>query len=219
MRSDWLDKGIYVFSKDDIVSLYNESLALKRQIYIKLTLLVPVLIFLVALIGFFSNYLMTPKIGDIGAIAPDGETVELTPSINPSIRKEFAYEFAVNAAIDIRTFFFLTYYKDITNLEHLFTPRAYNEYLLALEESGIFKRVKAESLNVTAALSPKSNVNAAFNIIDGERLFFVRIDINIRIENLSGDDDFAAESLFFTLAEVDRGKSKYGLRIKSLEPF
>ncbi|MGP4943200.1 DotI/IcmL/TraM family protein [Pseudoalteromonas nigrifaciens] len=219
MREDWQAKGIYVFSKEDIIELYNSSLSVKKAIYLKLSLMAPVLILLIILVFFFCKHLSTPKIGDIGAIGPNGETLELTPTINPQPTKRNAYDFAVNAAVQIRTFFFTSYYKDIKSLEPLFSPAAYNEYLLALSGNGTFTRVKNESLNVTAALSPKSTINAAFNVIDGERLFFVKVDIILRIENLSGEDEFDKESLFFTLQESDRGQSKYGLQIKSLEPF
>lgn len=219
MDKRWLDKGIYVFSREDILLLHKENMKTRKNIYTMLSVSAPLLILLVLLVCFLSNYLMEPKVGDIGAIGPSGETVQLIPSINPSPTKEMAFKFASSAALEIRTFFFSTYFKDIRKVEHLFTPEAYNEYLLELYESGLFSRVKNESLNVTSALSPKSSINAAFTVIDGERLFFIKIDLILRVENLSGDDEFSKESLFFTLVETDRGVSKHGLQIKSLEPF
>lgn len=108
----------------------------------------------------FYLVLMTPNVGDIGVFDPNGETTLLSPNINPRPTKGMAFNFANDAATSIRTFFFSSYYKDISDLEPLFTPKAFNDYLELLNASGLLQRVKAESLNVTAALSSRNTINA-----------------------------------------------------------
>lgn len=219
MDKRWIDKEIYVFSKEDIIEIYNDSLKEKKRIFLLFSITVPCVIVLVILVMLTVNEITKPNIGDIGFFTPDGESSVVTPSINPKVTKELAYDFAVDAAIQIRTFFFSTYYKDLSQLEPLFTAEAYNQFLLSLNASGLFTRVKAESLNVTAALSPRSDINALAVYQNGTNNFYVRVRIMLRIENLSGEDKFENEDLFFNLIEVDRGRSKRGLLINSLEPF
>lgn len=219
IKQSLLNKGIYYFTRTDIVELYNEALHLRRVIYIKFSIIAPSTILLIALTLLLTKDLMTPKVGDIGVYTPDGETSKLNSIINPSPTKENAFNYALAAAIEIRTFFFSTYFKDITKLEGLFTTEAYNDYLLSLNDSGMFNKVRAESLNVTAAESPRNTINAKFSIEGGKNYFYVRIRLILRIESLSGEDEFSTEELFFKLQEVDRGSSKYGLLISSLEPF
>ncbi|MDI4652594.1 MULTISPECIES: DotI/IcmL/TraM family protein [Pseudoalteromonas] len=219
MDKRWIEKEIYVFTKEDISEIYNDSLQTKKRIFLLFSVIVPSVVALICCVILTVNEIVKPNIGDIGFYATDGETSVVVPSINPAVTNENAYGFAVDAAIQIRTFFFSTYYKDLTALEPLFTPEAYNDFLLTLNASGLLTRVKAESLNVTAALSPSSEINALSVYQDGANHFYVRVKIMLRIENLSGDDQFESEDLFFNLIEVDRGRSKRGLQIYSLEPF
>lgn len=219
MDGQWLERGISFYKKEDVEAIYNDSLRLKYLIMVKLTLSVPLVIAIIIITCLLTNELITPKVGDLGVFDPDGETMQLTPVINPQPTNENAYNFALDAAIEIRTFFFSNYYENIIALEPLFTTSAFNDYLLELEGSGLLTRVKLESLNVTAAESGKNTINASFQIEDGKPYFYVRVKILLRIENLSGKDEFSFEDLFFKLAVVDRGQSKYGLLISSLEPF
>lgn len=219
MKELLLARGVLFFTKDDIKELQIERLAIRKSLYIKFSFIVPSIVLLITIILLLTKELMTPKVGDIGLFSTDGETTPLKPIINPSPTKENAFNYAVDAATEIRSFFFSTYFNDIKKLEPLFTPEAYNSYLLSLSESGIFTRVQEESLNVTAVESPRSQVNAAYNIEDGVPYYYVRVKLLLRIEGLSGEDEYSSEELFFKLQEVDRGKSKHGLLISSLEPF
>ena len=219
MNPMWLDKGVAVFTKEDILFLFHENNDLKKTINLKLIYCMPLLFIVGALTVFLTIDITTPKVGDIGVFDPNGETTLLTPTINPRPTKGMAFNFATNAALRIRTFFFATYYEDVSGLEPLFTPQAFNDYLELLNNSGLLRRVKGESINVTAALSAKNSINAINVIEDNTSYYYVRVVLILRLENLSGVDEFSTEEFLFKLEEVDRGRSKYGLLISSMESF
>jgi hypothetical protein len=203
-------------TKSDIEDLYESNIIDSKTIVIRLWIASIFVGIFVILVFWLSYRIINPLIGVAGVVSPNGEVTLLSPKVRLDVTGEAAYKFATEAAIDLNTYFFIDYRETLKSHRRFFTPTAYEMYLKGTFDSGLFEDVLTNLLNVTASISNKNFINAADYFYRGNHVWVVRISLHLRTENKSGIDILSTKTMIFSMQEVDRDISKYGLLITNI---
>ncbi len=138
------------------------------------------------------------------------------PSVNGLLAGQHVFEFATDTVVELNTYEFTNYIEHLRSLSSRFTRSGWKAFLDSFSRSDTYNRISEEYINLVSVPSYEHKPNAGRTIIDGQIVWFVKVRVLSREENLSGIDVHSASTYLVRLIEVDRTVSPAGLLVSDI---
>lgn len=157
--------------------------------YRRISLIFLLLILCTVLLSGFVLYqrLTFPSPKYIGT-TPDGRPIPIIPLSNPYQSPDFVLAWGVRAVTEIYALDFVTWRKSIQDAEVYFTPKGYNDFMVALKESSNIQAL-IERKQIVSATITATPILIRQGIESGDVVYSwnLQIPVTITYQNSAGD--------------------------------
>lgn len=145
---------------------------------------------------------------------PDGRVVAVQPLRDPTLTDTQVLNWAKDRVVDLHSFTFTNYLREIEKLRPYFLDEAFSNYVTALKQSKIIAKIKKDNLLVTATpASAPIIVNK--RVVDGAYTWTVQVPILQTIEGGKSGGEKTTLNATMVVQRVPRTTNLSGVNIRS----